>query len=87
MGLSKQGYWNGLPFPSQGDLPNTGIKPRSPVLQADSLQTELPGKPHFYNAYVYLFTIYLATLGLSMGASVIVAGRLSCSKACGILVP
>ena len=87
MGLSKQGHWNGLPFPSQGDLPNPGIKPRSPVLQADSLQAELPGKPHFYNAYVYLFTIYLFALGLSMGASVVVAGRLSCSKACGILVP
>ena len=37
MGFSRQEYWNGLPFPSPGDLPNSGIKPRSPALQADSL--------------------------------------------------
>ena len=40
MGSSQQ-YWSGLPFPSPGDLPNPGIKPRSPILQADSLPTEL----------------------------------------------
>ena len=34
-----------LPFPSPGDLPNPGIEPRSPALQADSLPTEPPGKP------------------------------------------
>ena len=33
------------PFPSPGDLPNPGIKPRSPTLQADSLPAESPGKP------------------------------------------
>ena len=38
-------YWSGWPFPSPGDLPNPGIKPRSPALQADSLPAELPGKP------------------------------------------
>ena len=37
----------GLPFPSPGDLPNPGIEPGSPALQADSLPTELPGKPHY----------------------------------------
>ena len=41
MRFSRQEYWSGLPFPSPGDLPDTGIKPRSPVLQADSLPTEL----------------------------------------------
>ena len=35
MELSRQAYWSGLPFPSPGDLPNPGIKPRSPALQAD----------------------------------------------------
>ena len=45
MGFSKQEYWSDLPFPFQGDLPDPGIKPRSPALRADSLQTELPGKP------------------------------------------
>ena len=41
MGFSRQEYWSGLPFPSAGDLPNPGIEPRSPALQADSLPTEL----------------------------------------------
>ena len=45
MELTRQEYWNGLPFPSPGDLPDPGIKSRSPVLQADSLPSEPPGKP------------------------------------------
>ena len=40
-----QEYWSGQPFPSPGDLPNPGIKPRSPALQADSLPSNPPGKP------------------------------------------
>ena len=44
MGFPRQEYWSGLPFPSPGDLPDEGIEPGSPVLQADSLLTELPGK-------------------------------------------
>ena len=44
MKFSKQEYWSGLPCPSPGDLPDPGIKPRSPVLQADSLLPESPGK-------------------------------------------
>jgi len=45
MAFSRQEYWSGLPFPSPGDLPDTGIKPRSPSLQADALLSEPPGKP------------------------------------------
>ena len=45
MGLSRQEYWSGLPFPSPGDLPNPRIEPRSPALQADSLPSEPPRKP------------------------------------------
>ena len=41
VGFSKQEYCHGLPFPSPGDLSDPGIKPGSPVLQADSLPTEL----------------------------------------------
>ena len=41
MGFSKQEYWRGLPFPSPGYLPDPGIKPGPPALQADSLLTEL----------------------------------------------
>ena len=40
MEFSKPEFWNGLPFPSPGHLPNPGIKPRSPTLQADSLASE-----------------------------------------------
>ena len=40
--FSRQEYWSGLPFPSPGDLSNPGIKPRSPVLQADALPSEPP---------------------------------------------
>ena len=45
MGFSRQEYWSGLPCPSPGDLPNPVIEARSPALQADSLPTELWGKP------------------------------------------
>ena len=44
--LKWQEYWSGLPFPSPGDLPNSGNEPGSPELQADSLPSEPPGKPH-----------------------------------------
>ena len=39
---------SGLPFPSPGDLPNPGIKPRSPAMQAHTLPSEPPGKPSIY---------------------------------------
>ena len=41
MGFSRQEYWSELPSPSPGDLPNPGIEPKSPALQADDLPTEL----------------------------------------------
>ena len=44
MRFPMQEYWNGLPFPPLGDLPKSGIKPRFPALQEDSLPSELPGK-------------------------------------------
>ena len=40
MDFSRQDYWSGLPFPSPGSLPDPGIEPRSPALQADSLPSE-----------------------------------------------
>ena len=43
--FSRQEYWSGWPFPSPGDLPDPGIEPRSPALQADFLLPEPPGKP------------------------------------------
>ena len=48
MGFFRQEYWSRLPFPSPGDLPNPGIEPKSPALQADALSSEPPGKPSPY---------------------------------------
>ena len=45
--FSGQEYWSGLPYPTPGDLPDLGIERVSPVLQADSLPPEPPGKPLF----------------------------------------
>ena len=59
MGFSRQEYWSGLPFPSPGDLPDPGIKPRFPALQADALTSEPPGKP---------FAILKSTITLLLGS-------------------
>ena len=81
-GFSRQKYWSWLPFPSPGDLPDTGIKSRSPALQANSLPSEPPGKPHkwvqivcvhaYMLTHVWLFVIPWAIAHqafLSMGFS------------------
>ena len=44
--ISRQEYWNKLPFSSPGDILDSGIEPGSPALQADSLLSEPPGKPY-----------------------------------------
>ena len=46
MEFSRPEYWGRWPFPSPADLPDPGIKPGSPASQADSLPTELSGKPN-----------------------------------------
>ena len=48
-GILQARYWSGLPFPSPGDLPDPGIKPGSPALEADALTSEPPGKPHSHS--------------------------------------
>ena len=50
MGFSRQEYWSGLPFPSPGDLPDPGIEPGSPALQADVLPSKPPGKPPYLDS-------------------------------------
>ena len=55
MEFSRQEYWSGLPFPSPGDLPDPGIEPRSPALQADSLPSEPLGKPCEMNTILKIF--------------------------------
>ena len=42
-GFPRQEYWSGLPFPSLGNLPDPGIEPGSPTLEADALTSEPPG--------------------------------------------
>ena len=61
MGFSRKEYWSGLPFPSLGDLPNPGIEPWSPTLQADALPSEPPGKSWIldYSCKHYDWTLLL----------------------------
>ena len=54
MGFSRQKYWDGLPFPSPGALPNPGIKPGPPTSQADTLTYESPGKPCKLNCKFFI---------------------------------
>ena len=63
MEFSRPEYWSREPFPSPGDLPNPGIKPRPPALQADSLPAELQGKPD---------------LGVILDKYILQKGQLSC---------
>ena len=65
MGFSRQECWSGLPFPSPGDLPDPGIEPGSPALEADALTSEPPGKPclqikyiQFYSWFLFLFNLF-----------------------------
>ena len=44
-GFFRQEYWSGLSFPTSGDLPDPGIKPKSPALQVNSLPLSHPGSP------------------------------------------
>ena len=57
MEFSRQEYWSGLPFPSPGDLPDPGVKPGSPALQADALPSEPPG----ISLYIYSIHKVLGT--------------------------
>ena len=55
MEFSMKEYWDGFPFPSSEDLPDPGIKARSPALQADFLPSESPGKPiPMHNIFSYV---------------------------------
>ena len=67
-GFSRQEYWSGLPCPLPGDLPDPGIKPRSPALQMDSSPAEPQGKPVLswrpVNAVLAHTNIWAAVRGL-----------------------
>ena len=53
MGFPRQEYWNGLPFPSPGDLPNPGIEPATPAWQVDALLQRHEGSPQ--NTWLFAF--------------------------------
>ena len=57
MGFPRQEYWGGLPFPSPGNLPDPGIEPTFPALQAVSLPTELPGKAESNSIVLFIFVL------------------------------
>ena len=54
-----QEYWSGLAFPSPGDLPDPGIKPRSPALQADALPSEPKRLANIYSQSIVCFFVFL----------------------------
>ena len=58
MELSRQHYWNRFPIPSLGDLPNPGVKPKSPALQADSFLSEPSGKLYLLYQGSYVLQLH-----------------------------
>ena len=62
MEFSRPEYWSGEPLPSPQDIPNPGIKPVSPALQADSLPSEPAGKPPKVKCFNVNLTKYLSDL-------------------------
>ena len=78
MGFSRQEYWSGLSCLPPGDFPDPGVKPIFPVfpaLQADSLSTELPGKPKYSNRVSYKFR-YRNIVGISKDWKAVNGGNL-----------
>ena len=62
-------YWSGLPCPSPGDLPNSGIEPRSPAWQVNSLPFEPPGKPFFSGKFGKIMNECCLLKGFTAGPS------------------
>ena len=59
MRFPRQEYWSGFPFPSPGDLPNPGFKPKSPALAGEFFTAELPGKPNLIHTMNILGQVVL----------------------------
>ena len=74
MEFSRPEYWSGWPLPSPGDLPNPGIKPRSPALQADSSPAEPQGKAKNTGMVAYPFSSWSSWLRNWTGVSCITGG-------------
>ena len=63
--FSRQEYWNGLPFPPPGDLPDPRIKPKPPALQADSLLSEPPRKLQHQGPHLQLNRLSSSLIAVS----------------------
>ena len=61
MGFPRQEYWSGLPFPSQGDLPDPGIEPESPALHVDPLPLSHQGSPALMTVFLLNINVYINT--------------------------
>ena len=68
MEFSRPEYWSGYPFPFPGDLPNSGIEPRSSSLQADSLLAEPQGSPRILAWVAYPFSVDLPDPRIELGS-------------------
>ena len=66
MGFPRQKQGSRFPFPSPGDLPNPGIEPRCPALQADSLPSKPQGKPHIL---LHIYHLLLHQILLLQGSN------------------
>ena len=70
-GIFRQEYWSGLPFPSPRNLPDPGIEPGSPALQADSLPSEPSGKPYNIHPHFSFFVFLPPSLSPSLPLSLL----------------
>ena len=70
MGFSRQEYWNGLPFPSPGGLPDPEMEPKSPAFQEDSLPSEPPRKPKIHNSPP-LFLVVFSEVSVTQGPAIL----------------
>ena len=68
MGFPRKEY--GLPFPSPGDLPDSGIEPGSPALRGDSLLPKSPGKPHRKKMNTVIIIVMMIIIGLYIDLTV-----------------
>ena len=71
VGFSRQEYWSGSPFPSAGDLPQSGIKPKSSALQVDYLPSEPLGKALYINSFLALCECVCVCLSSCWGFSLV----------------
>ena len=73
LGFSRQEYWSGLPFPSPGDLPDPGIKLRSPALQVDSLHLSHHRNPSL--CYSLKFFLVVSTIFTASSPGILVSSK------------